>query len=264
MKQQAGWGMWQRVKGLLALLRSHHEDVPPHLRKPVIRRRGRTTELQFARGVGQSRMLAAEPDRLLIDYTRTMMGALLLVPRPSRIGMVGLGGGSQAKFCYRHLPEADVEVMENNPHVIALRKRFRVPDDDARFRIVPGDAARLLQERCGRYDLLLVDGYDETGIPEALSTQRFYDDCRDSLATNGALAINLYCKDPQPHIEKLRRSFGKTRVAVVEEIRQSNRVAFAWVGTPAVDEVPALSPAGCVELAAEFVRLRGLGRRSRG
>jgi len=231
--------------------------TPPHLRKPTIRHRGNTTELQFARGVSQSQMVTRDPDRLLIDYTRTMLGALVLVPRPARIGMLGLGGGSQAKYCYRHLPEARIEVVENNPHVLALRRRFHVPEDDARFQIFLGDGATFLGERPGRYDLLLVDGYDETGIPEVLSSQAFYDDCRAALAPGGALAINLYCNDSAAHVERLRRAFGAEHVVVIEETRQSNRVAFAWVGDrTGSDERMALSPYGQRDLAREFAAVR--------
>ena len=60
----------------------------------------------YVERVTQSRMRAGAPDELVVDYTRTMLGALLLHPAPRRIGMVGLGGGSQAKFCLRHLPQA--------------------------------------------------------------------------------------------------------------------------------------------------------------
>lgn len=230
--------------------------------RPFIRRRWNTTELQFAHGVSQSRMLTFAPDRLLIDYTRTMLGALVLVPRPRNIGMVGLGGGSQAKFCYRHMPDARIEVVENNPYVLALRRKFRIPDDDARFRVFLDDGASFLQERRGHYDLLLVDGYDETGIPEALSSQRFYDDCRAALAGDGAMAINLYCDDAQRHVDRLRRSFGRRRVMVLEEVRQSNRVALAWAGQPPPEEAPmALSASAERELAPVFERVRAERRR---
>lgn len=224
---------------------------------PFIRRRLLTTELQFAHGVSQSRMLRFSPDTLLIDYTRTMLGALVLVPRPERIGMVGLGGGSQAKFCYRHLPAAHIEVVENNPQVIALRRRFRIPDDNARFHVVLDDAARFLPTRRRQYDLLLVDGYDETGIPAALSTQSFYDDCRAALAEGGVLSVNLYGDHAQGHIDWLQRSFGRDHVRVLEEPSQSNQVALAWVGTPVGADCPmTLSKAAQHELAPVFTRIR--------
>jgi spermidine synthase len=250
---QTGWRAW--LASLLGMRR--RAAVPPHLRRPSVRRRGNTTELQFARGVSQSQMVTRDPDRLLIDYTRTMLGALVLIPQPHRIGMIGLGGGSQAKYCHRHLPGAQIEVVENNPHVLALRRRFHVPDDDAHFRIFLDDGARFLRERRGCYDLLLVDGYDETGIPEVLSTQAFYDDCRASLAEGGAMAVNLYCRDSAAHVERLRRAFGPEHVRVIEEARQSNRVALAWIGSHrAHDEAMSLSPAAQRDLAGVFATVR--------
>ena len=219
--------------------------------------RWRTAELRFAEGVAQSRMSRWAPDRLVVDYTRSMLGALALVPRPAAIGMVGLGGGSQAKFIHRHLPDTRLEAIENNPDVIALRRRFKVPDDDARFRVTEADAAQLLKQRGGAWDLLLVDGYDASGIPEALSTQRFYNDCRASLRPGGAMAVNLYDTAHAEHLHRIRFAFGAGHVVVVDEPRQSNRVAFAWVAPlgPA-DVPPALTPAGRRELADVLATVR--------
>jgi spermidine synthase len=249
-----GWRAW-----LANLLRARHrrDEVPPHLRKPLVRRRGHTIELQFAHGVSQSQMVTRDPDRLLIDYTRTMLGAFVLVPQPARIGLVGLGGGSQAKYCHRHLAGTRIDVVENNPHVLALRRRFHIPDDDARFHVYLDDGARFLRERPGEYDLLLVDGYDETGIPEALSTQAFYDGCRASLDEGGAMAVNLYCSDFATHVERLRCAFGAGNVVVIEELRQSNRVAIAWVGSGfPCDQDGALSEFAQRDLAQVFAVVR--------
>ncbi len=226
---------------------------------PTVRRGWRYTELQFTGGVSQSRMRTFRPDHLLIDYTRTMMAALLFRPQPRRIGMVGLGGGSQVKFCHRHLPDTRVEVAENNPQVIALRRTFRIPRDDARLQVFLADGAEFLRGRAGRFDILLVDGYDESGIPAALSSQRFYDDCRGALAPGGVMASNLYATDFAAHVEKLRRSFGRERVWVLEEKRQSNRVAFAWTGDPFPEgriDLPAIAaklPAGAARELADVL-----------
>lgn len=203
-------------------------DLPIHLRPPkVFSRNWRIRELGFAEGVTQSRMLRFAPDRLLVGYTRTMLGALLLRPDPARIGILGLGGGSQVKWCHRHLPGACIEVVEINPHVIATRRAFRIPDDDARLQVVEGDGVAFLRERPGRYDLLLVDGYDETGIPAALATEQFHGICRDALASGGVMASNLYHPKPAPHLARLRNSFG-ANMRVLPELRMSNQVVFGW------------------------------------
>src|SRR5690606_18959267 len=117
----------------------------------------------------------------------------------------------------------------------ALRRTFKVPGDDARLQVYLADGARFVRERPGRYDILLVDGYDQTGIPAALSTQAFYDDCHAALAPGGVFASNLYATDAAAHVDRLQRAFGPDRVWTVGETRQSNRVAFAWTGEPLPD-----------------------------
>lgn len=224
-------GVLRRLRAWLARTDAvaDRADDPADARRPFVRRRWRTTELQFVPGVSQSRMLTADPDRLLIDYTRTMMGALVLAPEPRTIGIVGLGGGSQAKFCHRQFPRARIEAIEDNPHVVALRRRFRIPDDDDRFGVVLGDAADVLRDLRGAYDLLLVDAYDAGGIPAALSTAGWYADCAASLAAGGAASFNLYCDDVDHHLALLREAFDG-RLLVLAEPRQSNRVAIGWQG----------------------------------
>jgi len=254
-----GWRAWIRAIGRGIAWRHAGVAVPARL---IVQADWRTAELRFKSGTAQSRMSRWAPDRLVVDYTRTMLGALLLVPDPRSIGMVGLGGGSQAKFLHRHLRGARLEVFENDADVLALRRRFRIPDDDARLAVRHADAAPALRGRVAAYDLLLVDGYDVHGIPEALSTQRFYTDCRASLRAGGALAVNLYDTAHAVHLQRLRIAFGAANVQVVEEARQSNRVAFAWVpplAGNAASAVPALEARGLRELADVFARLRSIG-----
>lgn len=246
-------GRWSR---LLARLRG---EAPPRLRKPYVRQHDGFTSLQFVRRQTQSRMVTGAPEQLLIDYTRTMLATLLWHPAPRVLGMIGLGGGSQLKFCHRQLPQTRIEVVEINPHVVALRGTFGIPDDDARLQVVIDDGATFVARHPARFDVLLVDGYDEHGIPVALSTQAFYNDCRDALTAGGVLACNLYVRDPGVHVEKLQNAFGADHVLVVDEPKMSNRVAFAWRGAlperSAEDWAARVSGPAQALLATELSRL---------
>ena len=51
----------------------------------------------------QSSMKLGDPFSLALDYTRCMMGFLLFHPQPREALMIGLGGGSLAKFFHRKL-----------------------------------------------------------------------------------------------------------------------------------------------------------------
>ncbi len=197
--------------------------------RPYVVRGWRHTTLQFEGAVTQSRMLTWWPDLLQVGYTRTMLAGLLFDPRPACIGIIGLGGGSQAKFCHRHLPHSRIEAVESDAGVLALRREFRIPDDDARLGIERADGARWIGQRRDRYGLLLVDAYDVQGIPPALSTQAFYDACRAAMTDRGVMAVNLYDTDTRRHLARMRWAFDG-RLLVLEEPRMSNKVAFAWNG----------------------------------
>jgi len=179
----------------------------------------------------QSRMQILRPDVLELEYTRTMMGLLVFKPAPERIAMIGLGGGSLAKFCHRHLPHASMLAVEINPHVIALREAFKVPPDSARFQVIEADGARFVADTDQRFDVLMVDAFDTHGMPPELGTSRFYDDCLDVLAPDGLMVVNLHAGHPHcpVYIDRIRRSFND-KLLRVNDADGSNAVIFAAKG----------------------------------
>ena len=195
---------------------------------PFVRDDAGTKSLYFSLDELQSRMDSRKPWQLEVDYTRTMMGFLMFRPAPLRIGMVGLGGGSLAKFCYRQLPECSITVAEINPHIIALRREFMIPDDDDRLTVLECDGAAFVADRSGSFDALLVDGFDRQGQPAALCSQAFYDDCARALSPDGVLAVNLHndSGDYAIWLARLQRSFSGNVTEVVAP-EKSNCIVFA-------------------------------------
>jgi len=197
--------------------------------KPYVEETWRYKSLHFTPSEIQSRMLKRKPDRLVMGFTRTMMGFLMFESRPQRIAMLGLGGGSIAKFCYRELPNARIDVVEINPHVIALRDEFLVPPDDDRFRVHLDDGARFIAQSTRQFDVLIVDAYARYGLPQRLASQEFYDSCRNALVDGGMMVLNLNCKHSGAYIERMRQSFGGAMFSVQEDDR-INEIVFACAG----------------------------------
>ena len=195
---------------------------------PVVRDDAGALCLEFADGAVQSRTTPAEPMRLLLEYTRLMMGFLLLHPAPTRIAMIGLGGGSLAKYCWSKLPEADVTAIEISPEVIALRDVFGIPPDGGRFRVRCEDGAAFVRRDAASLDVLLVDGFDRQGQPAQLCNAAFYDACRERLAAGGVLVVNLHSNEVLHDgcVERIRQSFAG-RIAVVRADESENTVVFA-------------------------------------
>jgi spermidine synthase len=136
--------------------------------KPFVYETLTSKALHFSICQTQSRMDLRDPHALDLEYTRTMMAFLLFAPQARDIEMIGLGGGSLAKFCHRHLPDTRIHVVEINPHVIALRDVFHVPEDSERFRVIAGDGAQYVRAGAERCDVLMVDGFDRIGQASSL------------------------------------------------------------------------------------------------
>lgn len=227
----------------------HHtaatEPAPPR----VSTRRGLRT-LEFQPGMVQSEMSLADPDRLVLSYARAMMCFVLFQPRPAHIVMVGLGGGSLAKFCHRYLPHSRITVIELRADVIALREQFAVPPDDERLRVVHADASRHMATLRGTADVLLVDGFDEDGLPPALGSAAFYADCRRALRPGGVLVANVFSYDSQyPAVLRRLRACFQQRVGSFHGIAGNNRLLFA------------IKPAGATATPAQRALQRAAHRR---
>lgn len=203
-------------------------DAPFGPAGPMVLRFGDVLSLLFGWSTIQSAMRLSKPDHLLFDYTRLMMGFRLFLSDPTRIEMIGLGGGSLAKACYRYLPNTDITVIEIDPQVIGLREQFDIPPDDHRFRVICTDGVDYVATAPESPDVLLIDGFDKTGLPPALSEQAFYDSCRARLGSHGLLVANL-CDNARAFPTLVRRiaaSFDGRAIAIPAEQR-GNRVVFA-------------------------------------
>jgi spermidine synthase len=198
----------------------------------------------------QSRMNLRQPDALALDYTRTMMGFVLFKPAPERVALIGLGGGSMAKWIHRHLPRTALVAVEINPHVIALRDTFKLPPDDARLQVHEADGADFVARTEQRFDVLLIDAFNELGTVPALSSQRFFDDCIDVLQPGGLMVINMHHghTDFDLLLERIRRSC-EGHLLRVDDLGGSNVVVFARRGEPMPMAVSGTRPKGVTAAA---------------
>lgn len=195
---------------------------------PFIQEYGSTVALHFDEFEVQSVMNKHAPDELVLSYTRTMMNSLVFNTRPSHVGMIGLGGGSMPKYCYRRLPDATIAVAEINPEVIALRDYFLIPKDNKRFMVYCEDGADFVRRQPGQFDVLFVDGFDHKGQPPQLCSQQFYGNCYRSLRSQGLLVVNV-C-DGLHLISRIRRSFRNQIIVADGGGNSSNTIVFAGKG----------------------------------
>ena len=214
--------------------------------------------MHFTNHATQSAMLLADPDALIAEYTRKMMAFLLFNPDPKHIVMIGLGGGSLAKFCYRHLPRSRITVVEICEDVIALRDEFCIPRDDERFRVVHDDGARFVQQLAEPMDVLLIDAFDAEGIALSLAKSDFYGGAARQLTDNGMLAMNFWgpCDRYVDNLMQARTAFGDS-LLLVPVSGDVNVLLFAFKQSPPqaiTDELESVARRLQMRLTLDFPR----------
>ena len=258
---------WACQPGTVRVLRSADDDS-----RDELARRARRDELarpyifetlferrmHFTNEATQSAMLFSDPDALISQDTRKMMAFLLFNPDPRRIVMIGLGGGSLAKFCYRHLPRSHITVVEINADVIALREEFCIPKDDDRFRVVHDDGAGYLERLDDQIDVLLTDAFDADGIALTLANSDFYSCAARQLTKDGMLVMNVWgpCGRYVENLAKARAALGDS-LLLVPVAGDANVLLFAFKQAPPqsiTDELEAVAKRLQMRLLLDFPR----------
>jgi len=136
-----------------------------------------------------------QPNRLVFEYTRMMLGALYLKPDPHSILIIGLGGGTLPRTLERLLPNADIDVVEIDPAVVAVAQQyfgFR-PDEHVHLTVQDGRAyVRQALRTSKRYELIMLDAYEHQYIPEHMLTREFLSEVRALLQPDGIVAANTF------------------------------------------------------------------------
>jgi len=139
----------------------------------------------------QSAMLLDDPWELRLRYSRFLALALAFQPEPTRVLILGVGGGSFPKRLHRDFPQVVVDAVDIDPQVLAIaRHYFQVPED-SRLRLHAQDGRRFVQQTTDRYDLIFLDAYNSDTIPFHLTTREFYRELEARLAPGGIVVSNI-------------------------------------------------------------------------
>lgn len=182
----------------------------------------------------QSAMRLTVPNELELAYTQCMMGFMLFHPSAENILMIGLGGGSLAKFIYHRLPQIKTTAIEINPEVVAAaRNYFFLPADDQRLQVIIAEGSEYVGGHPRSADVLMVDGFDDCRQVPSLCSQDFYNRAREALKRKGVLVVNLLSRDRQfqDYIRRIEDSF-TGRVATLTVEVHGNMIVFAFKHNP--------------------------------
>lgn len=149
-------------------------------------------------GARQSVVKVGDPDHLELAYARVVPVGLAFVPKPQRVLIVGLGGGTIPMFLHKHYPKATIDVVDIDPDVVDVAKRFFGFREDATLRAHVDDGRRFIENCRNPYDVIFLDAFSSENIPYHLATREFLQAVRKALTPGGAVVGNIWSRGSNP------------------------------------------------------------------
>jgi spermidine synthase len=162
----------------------------------------------------QSVVKVGDPDHVDLPYTRVMPVGLALVENPRRVLVVGLGGGTIPMLLHKHYPKITIDVVDIDPDVIDVARRFFGFKEDATLRAYADDGRRFIEKCRNPYDIIFLDAYGSGSIPYHLATREVLRAVGKALTPQGVVVGNIWSRSSN----RLHDSMVRTYQDVFDEL----------------------------------------------
>jgi len=139
----------------------------------------------------QSGMFLGRPYATRFGYTDFFELGFAYRPEARSVLFLGLGGGSAPKRIWRDFPGTQSQVVELDPAVAQVARRWFALPESPRLRVSVSDARSWLDRHDERFDLVAVDTFFSDGIPFHLTTREFVERLHSRLAPGGVVLVNV-------------------------------------------------------------------------
>lgn len=110
----------------------------------------------------------------------------------SDILILGMGTGTYAGQCMKYFPNATVEGVEIDQKITDLAgEYFGLPDS---VQVTTYDGRAYLQAMDKKYDVIMVDAYQDITIPFQMSSVEFFTQVKEHLTDDGVMVVNMNMK----------------------------------------------------------------------
>lgn len=150
------------------------------------RRTALSTNVLF--GVQSVYMKSGELTGMYYDYA---MAAPLMADTDDTVDILvlGMGTGTYAKQCMKYFDGVTAEGVEIDEKIIELSRRyFELPDE---VKVTAYDGRAFLNVCDKKYDVIMVDAYQDITIPFQMSSKEFFAQVRSHLNDGGVMVCNM-------------------------------------------------------------------------
>jgi hypothetical protein len=139
-----------------------------------------------------TRAKLSEPSRSGWEYVDLFHVAAALAARRQRALFIGCGGAVALRQFAGVYPGLAMDLVECDPAVIALARKFYALDDIPGLSVHIADGAEFVKRApSASFDVAIVDAYDASALVQPFAEPAFFAALRRSLSLGGAMGINV-------------------------------------------------------------------------
>src|SRR3989338_6298177 len=140
----------------------------------------------------QSGILLADTDKLLFDYTNFYRLAEHFHPNIEEAVMIGGAGYTFPREFLRIYSDAELAVVEIDPKMTELAKKYFYLEDNPRLHIYHEDGRTFLNRNKKQYDVVYGDAFKSFhALPHHLTTKEAAERIHSALSSDGVYVVNL-------------------------------------------------------------------------
>lgn len=158
----------------------------------------------------QSAINLLKPEYHVFDYSYLAMHSLLITPYPSRILVIGLGGGIIPMEMEKYACNSIIDVIEIDHEIVRIAKEYFFFKESDRVKVYIGDAFQLVPTMKGKYDIIIVDAFFSNYTPFNLMSSEFFKMIYDIASEDVVVTVNMANAHPSflSQVNTIRHIFG--------------------------------------------------------
>lgn len=150
-------------------------------------------------GVQSILMKEAKLTGMYYDYALAapVMAGIPQMDSPGSILILGLGSGTFAKYCSEFFPGTSIEGVEIDQKIAGLASEYFDLPDTVKVSVYDGRSYLTASDK--KYDVIMVDAYQDITIPFQMSSVEFFTEVQNHLTDNGVMVVNMNMKSQSEH-----------------------------------------------------------------
>ena len=145
-------------------------------------------------GVQSILMKNATLTGMYYDYALAapVMAGIPQMDSPGDILILGLGTGTFAKYCSEYFPGVSIEGVEIDEKIAKLAGEYFDMPDTVNVSVYDGRSYLTASDK--KYDVIMVDAYQDITIPFQMSSVEFFTEVEKHLTDHGVMVVNMNMK----------------------------------------------------------------------